>query len=76
MTPDNTPPRAETTDADLKYTIFYQKRKFIVTIIALAMITSFVFADKMDGAQVVTLMPLVLGLFFGGNLAEHFAKRG
>jgi hypothetical protein len=49
-----------------------QSRKFLLTAAALAATFVALFAGKLSGAETVALVPLIIGIFTGGNVvAKH-----
>ena len=44
-------------------------RKFLLTLLTLVLAFAGLFMDKLAGAEMVTLVSMVLGIFTGGNVA-------
>lgn len=44
-------------------------RKFLLTAVTLLLSFAALFAGKLQGSEVVTLVSMVLGIFTGGNVA-------
>ena len=44
-------------------------RKFLLTAVTLILSFAALFAGKLQGSEVVTLVSMVLGIFTGGNVA-------
>jgi len=52
----------------------WKTRKFVLTATALILSYAALFADKLSGAEMVALVPMILGIFTGGNVvAKHKA---
>ncbi len=54
----------------------YRGRKFALTVAALLLSFAALFAGKISGGEIVALVPLILGIFTGGNVATKFAGGG
>ena len=51
-----------------------QSRKFLLTAACLLMTYAALFFGKLTGSEVVALVPLIIGIFTGGNVvAKHKA---
>ena len=51
----------------------YRGRKFALTAASLFLTFAALFAGKISGGETVALVPLILGIFTGGNVATKFA---
>jgi hypothetical protein len=47
----------------------FKTRKFMLTAVALLLTYAALFMGKLDGEQVVTLVPWIIGIFAGANVA-------
>jgi len=54
----------------------YRGRKFLLTAASLLGVFGALFAGKLSGGEVVALVPLILGIFTGGNVAAKYAGNG
>lgn len=54
----------------------YSGRKFALTSVALLLTFGALFAGKISGGETVALVPLILGIFTGGNVASKYAANG
>lgn len=54
----------------------YRGRKFILTAGSLVATFAALFAGKISGGEAVALVPLILGIFTGGNVAAKFSANG
>ena len=53
----------------------FRLRKFTLTLLVLVGSFIALFLDKLTGPEMVTLIPLILGIFVGGNVTEKFSPR-
>ena len=51
----------------------FRSRKFILTGASLLLTFVALFAGKISGGEIVALVPLILGIFTGGNIAAKFS---
>lgn len=54
----------------------YRGRKFALTGVALILTFAALFTGKISGGETVALVPLILGIFTGGNVAAKYAANG
>jgi hypothetical protein len=54
----------------------YSGRKFVLTMVALVFTFAGLFLDKISGGEAVALVPLILGIFTGGNVASKYVGNG
>lgn len=54
----------------------YRGRKFVLTGGSLLLTFIALFVGKISGGEAVALIPLILGIFTGGNVAAKYAANG
>jgi hypothetical protein len=54
----------------------YTERRFLLTLGGLIIGTVALFLDKITGGEYVTLVPIVLGVFVTGRVADNFIGPG
>ena len=54
----------------------YRGRKFALTGASLLLTFAALFVGKISGGEAVALIPLILGIFTGGNVASKYASNG
>jgi len=53
----------------------WKTRKFILTLLSLGATFGALFAGKLSGSEVVALVPLLMGIFTGGNVWSKYAPQ-
>ena len=56
--------------------LLYRDRKYKITIGTLILVFIGLFTGKFSGAECVALIPLILGIFTGGNVWAKYAANG
>ena len=54
----------------------YRGRKFLLAAGSLALTFAALFAGKISGSETVALVPLIIGIFTGGNVAAEYVGNG